>query len=85
MGHGVSQFEVYCDMTSDPLTEWWRPHWHYDDISRRAESTHHFYTGVTVVGHDGEGRARVSPCEEPGCYSRELHYEADMPQLRALV
>ncbi|KAJ8418687.1 hypothetical protein AAFF_G00001860 [Aldrovandia affinis] len=61
MGHGVSQFEVYCDMTSDPLT------------------------GVTVVGHDGEGRARVSPCEEPGCYSRELHYEADMPQLRALV
>ncbi|KAG5851111.1 hypothetical protein ANANG_G00089560 [Anguilla anguilla] len=61
IGHGVSQFEVYCDMTSDPLT------------------------GVTVVSHDGEGRVRVSPCEEPGCYSRELRYEADLVQLHALA
>ncbi|KAG7488757.1 hypothetical protein MATL_G00038090 [Megalops atlanticus] len=61
VGHGVSHFEVYCDMTSDPLT------------------------GVTVVGHDGEGRERVSPCEEPGCYSRELRYEAELPQLHALA
>ncbi|KAI1889261.1 hypothetical protein AGOR_G00177320 [Albula goreensis] len=61
MGQGVSQFEVYCDMTSDPLT------------------------GVTVVGHDAEGRVRVTPCEDPGCYSREVHYGAALAQLRALI
>ncbi|XP_069476642.1 uncharacterized protein [Ambystoma mexicanum] len=60
-GQGFSQFEVYCDMTSDPTT------------------------GVTEVSHDSENRIRVNPCEEAGCYHRELQYGADLAQLNALT
>ncbi|XP_069047169.1 neurexin-4-like [Lepisosteus oculatus] len=28
---------------------------------------------------------RVAPCEEKGCYRKELQYEADLPQLHALT
>ncbi|KAM4705056.1 uncharacterized protein WCC33_009902 [Rhinophrynus dorsalis] len=43
-------------------------------------------TGITVIGHDSESRERVSPCEDPGCYSRIITYkEASMDQLRALT
>uniref|UniRef100_A0A8C4RW21 Uncharacterized LOC114653453 n=1 Tax=Erpetoichthys calabaricus TaxID=27687 RepID=A0A8C4RW21_ERPCA len=60
-GKGVSQFEVSCDMTSDPVT------------------------GITLVSHDSETRMRVAPCESPGCYGRELKYEASLTQLNALT
>ncbi|XP_069047172.1 uncharacterized protein [Lepisosteus oculatus] len=60
-GQGLSQFEVYCDMASDPLT------------------------GITVVSHNSGHRMRVAPCEEKGCYRKELQYEADLPQLHALT
>uniref|UniRef100_H3A2W8 Uncharacterized protein n=1 Tax=Latimeria chalumnae TaxID=7897 RepID=H3A2W8_LATCH len=39
----------------------------------------------TVVSHDSENRLRVAACEEPGCYSRELKYEADYSQIHALT
>lgn len=43
-------------------------------------------SGVTVVGHDSEGRLRVAPCEEAGCYSRHIIYnQASIDQLRALT
>ncbi|KAK1173943.1 versican core protein-like isoform X1, partial [Acipenser oxyrinchus oxyrinchus] len=43
-------------------------------------------TGVTVLGHDSEGRLRVAPCEEAGCYSRHIIYnQASIDQLRALT
>ncbi|XP_041100442.1 uncharacterized protein LOC121312766 isoform X2 [Polyodon spathula] len=61
VGQGVFQFEVYCDMTSNPTT------------------------GITVVSHDSESRMRVAPCEEQGCYGRELKYEADLIQINALT
>ncbi|KAG2458456.1 FAKD3 protein, partial [Polypterus senegalus] len=60
-GKGVSQFEVSCDMISDPVT------------------------GITLVSHDSETRMRVAPCESPGCYGRELNYEASLTQLNALT
>ncbi|MBN3325534.1 TSG6 protein, partial [Atractosteus spatula] len=42
--------------------------------------------GVTVVGHDSESRTRVSPCEEAGCYSRQITYrQASLLQLRSLI
>ena len=30
--------------------------------------------GVTVIGHDSENRTLVDECEDPGCYSRVIHY-----------
>ncbi|XP_066579529.1 uncharacterized protein LOC136770941 [Amia ocellicauda] len=60
-GQGVAQFEVHCDMTSDPLT------------------------GVTLVSHDSENRLRAAPCEDKGCYRREVQYEAGLAQLKALT
>lgn len=42
-------------------------------------------TGITVIGHDGERRIPVSPCEDPGCYKREFTYSADLAQLNALT
>lgn len=42
-------------------------------------------TGITVIGHDGERRIPVSPCEDPGCYKREFVYSADLAQLNALT
>ncbi|XP_041041074.1 uncharacterized protein LOC121276571 isoform X4 [Carcharodon carcharias] len=42
-------------------------------------------TAITIVSHDSERRTRVSPCEEPGCYRREIKYEAELIQLNALT
>ncbi|XP_078394856.1 uncharacterized protein LOC144678793 isoform X4 [Cetorhinus maximus] len=42
-------------------------------------------TATTIVSHDSERRTRVSPCEEPGCYRREIKYEAELIQLNALT
>lgn len=56
---GLSEFEVFCDMSSQ--------------------------SGITVIGHDGERRIPVSPCEDPGCYKREFTYSADLAQLNALT
>ncbi|XP_078454208.1 contactin-associated protein 1-like isoform X1 [Lampetra planeri] len=42
-------------------------------------------SGVTEVGHDSEARMRVSPCEEAGCYRRDVRYDAKFHQIRALV
>ncbi|XP_040209436.1 uncharacterized protein LOC120940562 isoform X2 [Rana temporaria] len=56
---GLSEFEVFCDMSSQ--------------------------SGITVIGHDGERRIPVSPCEDPGCYKREFVYSADLAQLNALT
>ena len=30
--------------------------------------------GVTVISHDSENRTLVDGCEDPGCYSRDIHY-----------
>ena len=30
--------------------------------------------GVTVIGHDSDSRTHVCGCENPGCYSRDIHY-----------
>ncbi|XP_068678825.1 neurexin-4-like [Montipora foliosa] len=30
--------------------------------------------GVTVMSHDSEKRTLVDGCNEPGCYSRDIHY-----------
>ncbi|XP_053569055.1 uncharacterized protein LOC128659456 [Bombina bombina] len=59
VGQGVSQFEVFCDMSSD--------------------------SGITVISHNSERRMRVTPCEEAGCYKRELTYNAELSQLNALT
>ncbi|XP_018414297.1 PREDICTED: uncharacterized protein LOC108788893 [Nanorana parkeri] len=42
-------------------------------------------SGITVIGHNSERRIPVSPCEEPGCYKREVIYSADLAQLNALT
>ncbi|XP_072008929.1 uncharacterized protein [Engystomops pustulosus] len=42
-------------------------------------------TGITVIGHNSERRMPVSPCEEAGCYKRELVYSANLLQLNALT
>ena len=31
--------------------------------------------GVTVISHDSENRTLVDECEDPGCYSRDIHYK----------
>ncbi|KAM4688769.1 uncharacterized protein O3C94_006904 isoform 2-T2 [Discoglossus pictus] len=59
IGQGVSQFEVFCDMSSN--------------------------SGITVISHDSERRLRVMPCEDAGCYRREVKYNADLAQLHALT
>ena len=42
--------------------------------------------GVTVIGHDSESKTHVSGCENPGCYSRDIHYtEASLSQLARLT
>ncbi|XP_078542364.1 neurexin-4-like [Lissotriton helveticus] len=42
-------------------------------------------TGITEVSHDSENRIRVTPCEEAGCYHRELQYGTELAQLNALA
>ena len=42
--------------------------------------------GVTVIGHDSEDRTLVDGCEDPGCYSRDIHYTgATFSQLASLT
>ena len=42
--------------------------------------------GVTVISHDSESRTHVSGCENPGCYSRDIHYtRASLSQLASLT
>ncbi|XP_073534697.1 uncharacterized protein [Phyllobates terribilis] len=43
------------------------------------------FSGITVIGHNSERRMPVSPCEEAGCYKRELIYSADISQINALT
>ncbi|XP_069075234.1 uncharacterized protein [Pleurodeles waltl] len=43
-------------------------------------------TGITIVGHNAEAQERVSPCENAGCYTRNITYkDASLDQLRALT
>ena len=42
--------------------------------------------GVTVISHDSESRTHVDGCENPGCYSRDIHYTgASLSQLASLT
>ena len=42
--------------------------------------------GVTVISHDSESRTHVKGCEDPGCYSRDIHYTgASLSQLASLT
>ena len=42
--------------------------------------------GVTVISHDSENRTRVQGCENPGCYSRDIHYTGtSLSQLAGLT
>ena len=42
--------------------------------------------GVTVISHDSESRTHVKGCEDPGCYSRDIHYTgASVSQLASLT
>ena len=42
--------------------------------------------GVTVIGHNSEGRTHVSGCNPSGCYSRDIHYTgASLSQLASLT
>ena len=42
--------------------------------------------GVTVISHDSESRTHVYGCEDPGCYSRDIHYTgASLYQLARLT
>ena len=42
--------------------------------------------GVTVIGHDSESGEYVKKCEDPGCYSRDIHYTgASLSQLASLT
>ena len=42
--------------------------------------------GVTVISHDSENRTLVDGCEDPGCYSRDIHYKgATFSQLASLT
>ena len=42
--------------------------------------------GVTVISHDSESRTHVNGCEDPGCYSRDIHYTgASLSQLASLT
>ncbi|MGH0143510.1 UNVERIFIED_CONTAM: hypothetical protein FKN15_009452 [Acipenser sinensis] len=50
-----------------------------------CDMTSNLTTGITVASHDSESRMRVAPCEEQGCYGRELKYEAHLIQINALT
>ena len=42
--------------------------------------------GVTVISHDSESRTHVDGCDDPGCYSRDIHYTgASLSQLASLT
>ena len=42
--------------------------------------------GVTVISHDSEGRTHVQGCENPGCYSQDIHYTgASLSQLASVT
>ena len=41
--------------------------------------------GLTSVRHDAEVYTEVGNCEQPGCYSRNITYDATMRQMKALA
>ncbi|XP_032898788.1 uncharacterized protein LOC116987007 isoform X2 [Amblyraja radiata] len=57
-----------------------------DPFPVECDMTSDSTTGITVIGHDSEGRKRVTPCEEAGCYSQIISYnQASLDQLEALT
>ncbi len=75
-GSGDAPIYVYCDMNSSKRTF----------IASLNDARNHFFpfAGKTVVSHDSENITQVSSCAEPGCYSRNIVYNATLRQLVAL-
>lgn len=42
-------------------------------------------SGETFIPHDSESRTSVGHCFDPGCYSRQVNYNATVRQMRALI
>ena len=40
---------------------------------------------ATKISHNSEDNIKVGHCEDPGCYSREITYEAPMEQIQSLI
>ena len=40
---------------------------------------------MTLIGHDSENVMDVGHCKEPGCYSKNVTYDATMRQISALA
>ena len=40
---------------------------------------------ATKVSHNSEDNIKVGHCEDPGCYSREIIYNAPMEQIQSLI
>ena len=40
---------------------------------------------ATKISHNSEDNIKVGHCEDPGCYSREITYDAPMEQIQSLI
>ena len=40
---------------------------------------------ATKISHNSEDKINVDHCEDPGCYSKEITYEAPMEQIESLI
>ena len=41
--------------------------------------------GFTSVSHDSEQKIEVTHCNDPGCYARQIVYDASMEQIKTLI
>ncbi|XP_059351518.1 uncharacterized protein LOC130694059 isoform X2 [Daphnia carinata] len=70
-GIGDPPIHVYCDMEAPEANgdNWW-----FDAVK-----------GTTSIVHDSESEMDIGSCTEPGCYSRQIKYNASDVQIQALI
>ncbi|XP_057373186.1 uncharacterized protein LOC130694058 [Daphnia carinata] len=70
-GIGDPPIHVYCDMEAPEADE---SNWWFDAVK-----------GTTSILHDSESEMDIGSCTEPGCYSRQIKYNASDVQIQALI
>ena len=74
--YGVNQSNFYLVDPDGPLLGE-EPIRVYCDFSEGSVST--------IISHDSEVKIEVRHCTDPGCYSRQITYDAPMEQIQSLI
>ena len=74
--YGVNQSNFYLVDPDGPLLGE-EPIRVYCDFSEGSVST--------IISHDSEVKIEVGHCTDPGCYSRQITYDAPMEQIQSLI